>query len=169
MYSQDARQRITPTLMYTGAQAGKCEEAMNFYASVFDDASVNVLMRYGNGGPDAAGSVQYAQFRLAGQQFAAMDSAGPHDFVFNEAISLLVHCDDQEEIDYYWDRLSADPRAEQCGWLKDKFGVSWQVTPRAMETMLATKDKKKLAAVTQAFMQMKKFDLAKLQAAYDAA
>ena len=170
MFSQDARQRITPTLMYTGAQAGKCEEAMNFYASVFDDSSVNVLMRYGNGDePEAPGTVQYAQFRLAGQQFAAMDSARSHQFGFNEAISLLVHCDNQEEIDYYWSRLSADPRAEQCGWLKDKFGVSWQVTPRAMETMLATKDKKKLAAVTQAFLQMKKFDLAKLQDAYDAA
>lgn len=170
MFSQDARQRITPTLMYTNAQAGKCEEAMNFYASVFGDSSVNVLMRYGNGDePEAPGTVQYAQFQLAGQQFAAMDSARSHQFGFNEAISLLVHCDDQEEIDYYWSRLSADPRAEQCGWLKDKFGVSWQVTPRAMETMLATKDKKKLAAVTQAFLQMKKFDLAKLQAIYDAA
>jgi predicted 3-demethylubiquinone-9 3-methyltransferase (glyoxalase superfamily) len=169
MFGQGPKQRITPVLMFTGPQAGKCEEAMNFYASVFDDSNVNVLLRHGNGGPDAPGTVQYAQFQLEGQQFAAMDSAHPHGFAFNEAISLLVQCDTQEEIDHYWSRLSADPRAEQCGWLKDKFGVSWQITPRAMQTMLATKDKKKIAAVTQAFLQMKKFDLAKLQAVYDAA
>ena len=170
MFTQMAKQPITPTLMFTGAQAGKCEEAMNFYASVFHDASVNVLMRYGSGDEaETPGTVQYAQFQLEGQAFAAMDSGRAHNFGFNEAISLLVQCENQEEIDYYWSRLSADPRSEQCGWLKDKYGVSWQITPAAMQTMLATKDKKKLAAVTQAFLQMKKFDLAKLQAVYDAA
>jgi predicted 3-demethylubiquinone-9 3-methyltransferase (glyoxalase superfamily) len=167
MFGQGARQRITPTLMFTGAQAGKCEEAMNFYASVFDDSSVNVLMRYGNEGPDAPGTVQYAQFQLAGQQFAAMDSAHPHGFAFNEAISLMVHCTTQAEIDRYWERLSADPKAEQCGWLKDKFGVSWQIVPAAMDEMLASSDPKKIAAVTAAFLKMKKFDLAKLQEAFD--
>jgi len=170
MYGQMAKQRITPTLMFTGAQAGRTEEAINFYTSVFDDSSVGMIMRYGAGQePETEGTINYAQFRLEGQTFAAMDSARPHGFAFNEAISLLVHCDTQEEIDKYWTRLSADPRAEQCGWLKDKFGVSWQVTPRAMETMLAGGDPKKIAAVTAAFLQMKKFDLRKLQEVYEAA
>ena len=93
-------------------------------------------------------------------------SAGPL-FKFNEAISFVIRCDTQEEIDYYWSKLSADPKAEQCGWLKDKFGLSWQVTPRALAKMLADKDPKKVARVTKAFLQMKKFNLAELQRAYD--
>ena len=170
MFSAQAKQKITPTLMFTGAQAGRTEEAINFYTSVFDDSSVGMIMRYGGGQePEKEGTINYAQFELEGQRFAAMDSARPHGFAFNEAISLLVHCDTQEEIDKYWERLSADPRAEQCGWLKDKFGVSWQVTPQAMETMLSSDDPKKIAAVTAAFLQMKKFDLRKLQEVYDAA
>jgi predicted 3-demethylubiquinone-9 3-methyltransferase (glyoxalase superfamily) len=170
MFGAQAQQKITPTLMFTGAQAGRTEEAIDFYTSVFDDSSVGMIMRYGGDQePEKEGTINYAQFQLEGQPFAAMDSARPHGFAFNEAISLLVHCDTQEEIDAYWERLSADPRAEQCGWLKDKFGVSWQVTPRAMETMLSSGDPKKIAAVTAAFLQMKKFDLRKLQEVYDAA
>ena len=170
MFGAQAQQKITPTLMFTGAQAGRTEEAINFYTSVFDDSSVGMIMRYGGDQePEKEGTINYAQFELEGQPFAAMDSARPHGFAFNEAISLLVHCDTQEEIDKYWERLSADPRAEQCGWLKDKFGVSWQVTPQAMETMLSSDDPKKIAAVTAAFLQMKKFDLRKLQEVYDAA
>jgi predicted 3-demethylubiquinone-9 3-methyltransferase (glyoxalase superfamily) len=167
---REIAQKITPVMMFTGTQAGRCEEAIRFYTSVFRDAKAGDFNRYGAGEePDKEGTVRFGQFQLEGQQFAAMDSAHPHGFAFNEAVSLLVHCDTQEEIDYYWERLSADPKAEMCGWLKDKFGVSWQVTPRAMETMLASHDKKKIAAVTAAFLKMKKFDLAKLQAVYDAA
>jgi len=169
MFTNEIAQRITPVMMFTGKQAGRAEEAMRFYASVFDDTNVNVLMRYGNEGSDAPGTVQFARFQLEGQQFAAMDSAHPHGFAFNEAISLLVHCTTQAEIDRYWSRLSADPKAEQCGWLKDKFGVSWQIVPAAMDEMLASSDPKKIAAVTAAFLKMKKFDLAKLQEAFDAA
>jgi len=95
-----------------------------------------------------------------------MDSAYKHSFAFNEAISFIVYCDTQEEIDYYWEKLSAVPEAEQCGWLKDKYGLSWQIVPTAMNEMMKGKDKKKLARVTEAFLKMKKFDIAALKRAY---
>ena len=167
---REITQKITPVLMFTGKQAGRCEDAIHFYTSVFHDAKEIGINRYGGGEePEQEGTVRFGQFQLEGQQFAAMDSARSHGFAFNEAISLLVHCDTQQEIDYYWERLSADPAAEQCGWLKDKYGLSWQITPTVMSEMLATKNPKKLAAVTEAFLKMKKFDIAKLQAVYDAA
>jgi predicted 3-demethylubiquinone-9 3-methyltransferase (glyoxalase superfamily) len=96
-----------------------------------------------------------------------MDNAYPYKFAFNEAISFMVYCDTQEEIDYYWNKLSAVPEAEQCGWLKDKFGLSWQIVSTGMEQMMKSKDEKKLARVTEAFLKMKKFELAKLKNAYD--
>jgi len=163
-------QKITPVLMFTESQAGHCEDAIRFYTSVFRDAEERGFNRYGAGEePDKEGTVRFGQFQLEGQQFAAMDSARTHGFAFNEAISLQVHCDTQEDIDYYWNRLSADPKSEQCGWLKDKYGLSWQIVPTAMGAMLATKNPRKLAAVTAAFLEMKKFDIAKLQAVYDKA
>ncbi|HEY4642992.1 MAG TPA: VOC family protein, partial [Thermoanaerobaculia bacterium] len=161
-------QTITPVLMFTGANSGKAEEAMNFYASVFPQSSVNVQMRYGKGQePDTEGTVTFANFTLDGEQFAAMDSAHPHGFGFNEAISFLVHCESQQEIDRYWERLSADPKSEQCGWLKDKYGVSWQIVPTAMDEMMSSGDAQQIARVTQAFLKMKKFDIAALWAAYE--
>ena len=96
-----------------------------------------------------------------------MDSAREHKFAFNEAISFIVHCDTQSEIDYFWESLSADPNAEQCGWLKDKYGLSWQVTPTIMNEMLSANDQKRTARVTQAFLKMKKFDIAALKRAYE--
>ena len=124
------------------------------------------MLRHGAGEePNVEGTVKFASFRLAGQEFAAMDSGYPHGFGFNEAISLVVHCDTQEEIDEYWSRLSADPAAEQCGWLKDRYGLSWQITPSDMDAMLASGDEAKIARVTKAFLKMKKFDIAKLRAA----
>jgi predicted 3-demethylubiquinone-9 3-methyltransferase (glyoxalase superfamily) len=163
-------QKITPTLMFTGKQSGNAEDAVRFYSSVFHNSTVGGIVRYDSGEePDKEGTVKHVQFQLEGQQFAAMDSARTHGFAFNEAISLLVHCETQEEIDDYWERLSADPRAEQCGWLKDQYGVSWQIVPRAMDEMLAGKDKRKIAAVTAAFLKMKKFDVAKLKEVYEAA
>jgi predicted 3-demethylubiquinone-9 3-methyltransferase (glyoxalase superfamily) len=168
MGDREIKQKITPMLMFVGQQTGKAEEAINFYVSVFHNAKVGDIMRYGQGEePDSAGTVRHAAFTLEGQNFAAMDSAHAHNFTFNEAISFLVHCDTQEEIDYYWDKLSADPKAEQCGWLKDKFGLSWQIVPNAMDEMLNDKDEKKLARVIEAFLKMKKFDLAKLREAYE--
>ncbi len=102
---------------------------------------------------------------LLGQEFTLI-SAGPL-FKFNESISFMVHCDTQEEIDYYWEKLSADPRAEQCGWLEDKYGLSWQIVPTIMDEMMRDSDPKKLARVTEAFLKMKKFDIAKLKQAYE--
>jgi predicted 3-demethylubiquinone-9 3-methyltransferase (glyoxalase superfamily) len=166
MYSRAVKHTITPTLMFVGAQCGRAEEAINFYTSVFHNARVDGVLRYGdNEAPDKAGSIKHAMFTLEGQGFAAMDSAHAHSFAFNEAISLLVRCDTQEEIDYYWDKLSAVPEAEQCGWLKDNFGFSWQINPTAMDEIFREKDEEKIARVTEAFLKMKKFDIAKLQEA----
>ena len=162
-----ARQRITPAFMFTNAQCGKAEEAIRFYCSLFPDSQVGSVLRYGSDEPpDAPGTVKQAAFTLAGQAFAAMDSAYAHDFNFNEAVSLMVYCETQAEIDRYWEALSAVPEAEQCGWLKDRYGVSWQIVPSAMDTMLADPDPQKIAQVTAAFLQMKKFDLAALERAY---
>jgi predicted 3-demethylubiquinone-9 3-methyltransferase (glyoxalase superfamily) len=168
MGDRKTKQRIIPTLMFVGKQCGKAEEAINFYASVFGDARVGDIMRYSKGEePDREGTVKHASFMLEGQEFAAMDSARGHDFAFNEAISFMVHCDIQKEIDYYWGKLSEDPKAEQCGWLKDKYGLSWQIVPNIMDEMLKDNDHKKIARVTEAFLQMKKLDIAKLKEAYE--
>jgi predicted 3-demethylubiquinone-9 3-methyltransferase (glyoxalase superfamily) len=164
---REVTQKITPTLMFVGGVCGKAEEAINFYASVFDDAEVGEILRYGTGEePDREGTVRHAAFSLEGLQLAAMDSAAEHRFAFNEAISFIVYCDTQQQIDHYWQRLSAVPEAEQCGWLKDRFGVSWQVVPRAMDKMMRDADEATMARVTQAFLKMKKFDLATLEDAY---
>jgi predicted 3-demethylubiquinone-9 3-methyltransferase (glyoxalase superfamily) len=162
----DMKQRITPVLMYVGSVAGKTEEAINFYASVFPNSKADVLSRYNKGEePEKEGSVRYASFTLNGQEFGAMDSARQHDFKFNEAISFLVSCEDQKEIDYYWEKLSAVPESEQCGWLKDRFGVSWQVSPTALDDIMNSNDQEKIDRVTQVFLKMKKFNLAELEKA----
>ena len=158
----DFDQRITPALLFTGDVAGKTEEAINFYASVFQDAKAAVLQRYVAGEePDKPGTVKYAQFILYGQEFGAMDSAWPHEFGFNEAVSLIVNCKDQAEIDYFWEKLSAVPEAENCGWLKDKFGVSWQITPWNILELLARNP----AKTTPVMLQMKKVIIADLEKA----
>jgi predicted 3-demethylubiquinone-9 3-methyltransferase (glyoxalase superfamily) len=167
MGDREIGQKITPTLMFVGEQCGRAEEAMNFYSSVFKNAKVSHILRYGeNEEPDKAGTVKHAGIALNGESFAVMDSARAHNFTFNEAVSFIVHCNTQEEIDYFWSKLSADRKAEQCGWLKDKFGLSWQIVPTVMEEMLSTQDETKLARVTEAFLKMKKFDIAKLKEAY---
>lgn len=167
MGEREIKQIITPTLMFFGKQAGNAEEAINFYATVFCDAKVGDILRYTKGEePDIEGTIKHAAFTLEGQEFAAMDSARVHNFAFNEAISFIVHCETQAEIDYYWGKLSAVPEAEQCGWLKDKYGVSWQIVPTIMDEMLKDKDKERLARVTEAFLKMKKFDIKVLKEAY---
>ncbi|MGE5326706.1 MAG: VOC family protein [Deltaproteobacteria bacterium] len=166
----EIKQAITPALMFVGAVCGKAEEAMNLYTSVFKAPPPQVFARYGKGGgPDKEGTIQFAQFTLAGQEFAAMDSALQHNFAFNEAISFIVPCETQQEIDYFWEALAADPNVGQCGWLKDRFGVSWQITPTVLNQMMGCGDPQKVGRVTQAFLRMKKFDLAALQRAYDGA
>jgi predicted 3-demethylubiquinone-9 3-methyltransferase (glyoxalase superfamily) len=165
--NREMGQRITPVFMFVGRVCGKAEEALGFYASVFRNAAANVLARYGKGeAPDREGSVKYASVVLEGMEFGAMDSARPHNFGFNEAISFMVKCDDQAEIDHYWNKLSHVPEAEQCGWLKDRYGVSWQVAPKRMDEMMGSGSKEQMARVTQAFLKMKKFDLAELERAY---
>jgi predicted 3-demethylubiquinone-9 3-methyltransferase (glyoxalase superfamily) len=149
----DFKQRIMPALMFTQDVSGKAEEALDFYTSVFPGASAQVLERYQKGEePDQEGSVKYAQFILNGQEFAAMDSALIHEFSFNEAVSLIINCKDQTEIDYYWDKLSAVPEAEQCGWIKDQYGVSWQIIPENMDELMA----KNLEKITPVMLAMKK-------------
>jgi predicted 3-demethylubiquinone-9 3-methyltransferase (glyoxalase superfamily) len=170
IYSGDREmtQRITPTLMFVGEVCGKAEEAIGFYTSVFPDSKVGDVSLYGaDDEPNAEGTIKHAAFWLAGHGFAAMESALGHDFGFNEAISFMVGCANQDEIDRYWDRLSAVPEAEQCGWLKDRYGLSWQVVPSAMDQMLRTGTQDQIARVTAAFLGMKKFDLAELQRAYE--
>lgn len=160
-------QKITPSLMFVGEQCGRAEEAMTFWTSIFRSSRIGDIARYPKGRePEREGTVMFAGFTLEGQEFAAMDSARAHAFGFNEAISLMVHCESQQEIDHYWEKLSADPRAEQCGWLKDRFGVSWQIVPTRMDEMLRTADKATMARVTKAFLKMKKFDVAELERAY---
>jgi predicted 3-demethylubiquinone-9 3-methyltransferase (glyoxalase superfamily) len=139
-----------------------------FYASVFRNSKLDHIFRYGGDEePDKVGTVKHAAFTLEGQQFAAMDSARGHKFSFNEAISFMVHCDTQQEIDYYWAKVSAVPAAEQCGWIKDKYGLSWQIVPTVMSEMLESRDEKKIDRVTQAFLKMKKFDIDTLKRAYE--
>jgi predicted 3-demethylubiquinone-9 3-methyltransferase (glyoxalase superfamily) len=163
----EKRPAIVPSLMFVGAVAGRAEEAVDFYLSLFRNSKRGIVARYGNGQePDREGTIMFSDFMIEGQWFAAMDSAWKHEFAFNEAISLLVPCETQEEIDYYWEKLSADPSAEQCGWLKDKYGLSWQVWPTAMGEMMSKGTPEQIARVTEAFLQMKKFDIATLQRAY---
>lgn len=160
-------QKITPMLMFVGENAGKAEEAIDFYTSVFPRGRIDTLTRYGPGEePDTEGSVKYAVFSLLDMQFAAMDSAHPHGFDFNESISFIVNCDTQQEIDEYWSKLSAVRESEQCGWLKDQYGVSWQIVPTLLDEMMQDKDDTKLARVTQAFLEMKKLDIEALRRAY---
>lgn len=160
-------QKITPLLMFTKDKSGKAKEAIEYYTSVFPNSKAEMMVPYAKGEGDTEGFIKHARFSLEGQNFMAMDSSGPHEFVFNEAISFIVNCKDQEEIDHYWNKLSAVPESEQCGWLKDKFGVSWQIVPTIMNEMMASGDKEKIGRVTQAFLSMKKFDIVKLQEAYD--
>jgi len=165
---REVAQAITPTLMFVGERCGQAEEASNFYASVFHDAKIGDVLRYGaDEEPETKGTIKHVGFTLEGQEFAAKDSAREHDFTFNEAISFVVNCKSQKEIDYYWEKLSAVPEAEQCGWLKDQFGVSWQIVPVDMETMMQEGDPLQLARVKQAVLPMKKFDLKVLRQAYE--
>jgi predicted 3-demethylubiquinone-9 3-methyltransferase (glyoxalase superfamily) len=163
----DARPDIVPSLLFTNDVWGKAETAMKFYTSVFRDAREGIIARYGPGqAPDEEGTVMFEDFMLLGQWFAAMDSAHAHDFSFNEAVSLVVNCETQDEIDYLWEKLSAVPQAEQCGWLKDKFGLSWQIVPAKLARLMGGTPEQR-ARVTRAFLKMKKFDIAALERAYE--
>lgn len=163
---QPIAQKITPSILFTDEQYGKAKAAMEFYTTVFPNAAIDGFDYYAEDDPQGqGGKVQYGLFNLEGQNFVAMDSGITHDYKFNESVSFIVNCETQEEIDYYWDKLSYVPEAEQCGWLKDKFGVSWQIVPANMNELMSTKDTEQLNRVTQAFLKMKKFDIAELKRA----
>lgn len=151
-------QKLT-TFLWFDKEAG---EAAKFYASVFKGSKIIDSRKLEN---TPSGTVEIVTMELLGHEFQLM-SAGPF-FKFNESISFMIPCDTQEEIDYYWERLSAEPKAEQCGWLKDKYGLSWQVTPTVLAKMQKSGDKQKVSRVTEAFLKMKKFDIAALQRAFD--
>jgi predicted 3-demethylubiquinone-9 3-methyltransferase (glyoxalase superfamily) len=164
----EERPNIIPSFLFVEENCGKAEEAMNFYVSVFKNAKQGQIARYPEGmEPDKEGTVMFEEFCLENQWFAAMDSAQAHKFQFNEAISFMVYCSTQEEIDYYWEKLSSVPEAEQCGWLKDKFGVSWQIVPTEMDVMMSAGTPEQIARVNEAMLKMKKFDLATLRKAYE--
>ena len=152
-------QKITPCLWFDN----NAEEAVNFYSSIFKDVKTLNTAYYGDSVPGPKGSVLVIIFQLAGQEFMALNG-GPQ-FKFTEAISLSVKCDTQEEIDYYWEKLSEGGEESQCGWLKDKFGLSWQVTPSMMNDWISGDDQARSDRVMKALMPMKKLDLATLKAA----
>lgn len=163
----EPRPTIIPCLLFTGDNCGKAEEARAFYLSVFRDSRPGGLVHYGpDQAPNPPGSVLFSDFMLENSWFVAMDSGLNHGFSFNEAVSLLVNCETQAEIDHYWDKLSAVPEAEQCGWLKDKYGISWQISPAAIDEMMSSGTPEQRKRVTEAFMKMKKFDLAEIQRAF---
>jgi predicted 3-demethylubiquinone-9 3-methyltransferase (glyoxalase superfamily) len=149
----------------------EAEQAAKFYTSVFKNSAIGRTSRYGKAGQEVhrrpPGSVMTVEFELDGQQFVALNG-GPV-FKFNEAVSFMVTCDDQAEIDHYWNKLSegGDPKAQQCGWLKDKFGLSWQIVPKALAEMMSGPDPKKSERAMAVLMNMKKLDVAELKKAYD--
>ena len=163
----EERPALVPSLLFVGDQCGNAEEAIHFYLSVFKNTKQGLIARYPTAmEPDKEGTILFSDFMLEKQWFAAMDSAHEHKFSFNEAFSFMVYCDTQEEIDYYWERLSAVPEAEQCGWLKDKNGISWQIVPTEMDVMMSKGTPEQLERLTKAFLKMKKFDLVELRNAY---
>ncbi|MES2623379.1 MAG: VOC family protein [Patescibacteria group bacterium] len=159
-------QKITPALMFTKEFSGKAKSAIETYIGLFPNSKIEMISTYEKGEGDTEGFIKHGRFMLGDQHFIAMDSSGPHEFVFNEAVSLIVNCDTQEEIDHYW-KLSAVSESEQCGWLKDQFGVSWQIVPSIMDKMMKEGTEEQVARVTQAFLKMKKFDIAELERAYE--
>jgi predicted 3-demethylubiquinone-9 3-methyltransferase (glyoxalase superfamily) len=154
-------QKITPFLWFDD----KAEEAMKFYTSIFKNSKIGKVSRYGDAGPGPKGTVMTATFQLEGQEFMALNG-GPL-FKFTEAISLFVNCETQEEVDELWEKLSAGGQESQCGWLKDKYGLSWQIIPKALGEMLGDRDPQKSQRVMKAMLQMRKIDVKRLKQAYE--
>lgn len=163
----DRPQKIVPFFTFVGDQFGRAEEALNFYTSLFPDSNVQRTERYAKGEQDQEGAIKHAVFRLNGQDFMAMESSAAHQFTFSHGISFLVNCVNQQEIDQLWDKLSQAGEIEQCGWLKDKFGVSWQIVPVILQELLKDPDPKKSERVMRAMLQMKKIDINTLKHAYE--
>lgn len=163
----EPRPFIMPNFLFTGKVAGKAEEAMEYYLSVFNNSKTGLVERYPSGmEPDREGTIMFCDFMIENQWFTAMDSARTEGLNFNEAISFTVNCRDQQEIDRFWDRLSHVPEAEQCGWIKDKFGVSWQIVPEKLGELLSDNDTEKRRRVINSLLRMKKIVISELEEAY---
>lgn len=162
-------QKIVPDLLFSGTTCGKAQEAIAFYQSIFHNSKMIYQVNYEEKEVNTKAKVKYALFSLDDYMMTATDHGAESEFEFNESISFIVYCKDQEEIDFYWNALSFAKEAEQCGWLKDKFGVSWQIIPYQMEDIMRRASKEQMLDVTEAFLQMKKFDIEMLESAFDKA
>lgn len=161
-----AEQKITPALMFVGEQHGKAEEALRLYASLFEDSSVERIERHGpDDGDPRVGTVKYAELRLAGQWLRATDGGPDHDFTFTEAVSLQVACRNQHEVDHFWNGFTENGEESQCGWLKDGYGVSWQIVPTVLTDLLRDEKAERSRRVTRALLEMRKIDIGRLEAA----
>jgi len=159
-------QKIIPNLLFSDGACGKAEEAIRYYADIFEDSEVGMISKYKEGeAKSSKAKVNYAEFKLAGFSFSAMDNGYDVNYTFNEAFSIIVNCKDQNEIDYFWGRLSAVPEAENCGWLKDKFGVSWQIVPSNMDELLFRGSEDEMRRAQEVLLKMKKIDLTALDKA----
>ncbi|KHD36631.1 3-demethylubiquinone-9 3-methyltransferase [Clostridium acetobutylicum] len=159
-------QKITPSLLFSGSVTGKAEEAMEFYTSIFENSEITFINRYAEGEAKAKNAkINFASFKLNNTNFSAGDNGFDTNYSFNESFSLIINCKNQSEIDYYSEKLSHVPEAEQCGWVKDKYGISWQIIPRSMNEILSSGTKEEIKRVTDAFLKMKKFDIDALEKA----
>ncbi len=163
----DLKQKITPFLMFVGERAGKAEEAVNFYISTFKNSEIVEMKRHGAGGQEKEGTVMHAIFKLDGYQFMALDSALNHQFNFSQAISYIVNCETQEEVDHFWNAFSDGGEIQQCGWVIDRFGVAWQVVPSILGKLTSDPDPEKVKRVMHAMLQMKKLDIEGLKKAVE--
>jgi predicted 3-demethylubiquinone-9 3-methyltransferase (glyoxalase superfamily) len=162
-------QKVFPFLLFVGDQHGRVEEAIRFYTSLFKNSSIDLIDRFGPDQGEPEGAVMHARFTLAGQEFMAMESAAAHQFTFTPAVSFFVNCENQAEVDYFWERLSAGGKKDQCGWLTDQFGVSWQIVPTILGELMGDPDPERAGRVTQAMLKMTKLDIAQLKQAYELA
>ena len=162
LFTGESTQKIIPALLFVGKQHGKTEEAIKFYTSIFKPSSIDALVPYEK---NEDTGIKHGRFTLDKQQFIAMDSSHAHKFTFRQAISFVVNCETQQEIDYYWNKLSEGGNIIQCGWLGDKFGVPWQIIPTALSKMLAKADPKTAQRIMQAVLRMKKLDITQLEQA----
>lgn len=157
-------QKLLPHFMFSDGVNGRAEEAVKFYTELFPDSSIDALEHYQPGDiENQKAKIMFSTFHLGDMHFNAMDDAYESDFTFNEAFSLEIFCENQEELDHYWHKLSAHPESEQCGWVKDKFGVSWQIVPEGLDELLSTGSKNQIYRVTQKLLQMKKIDMRELE------
>lgn len=164
----DVGQRTTPSFLFVGDQLGHGEEAVKLYTSIFDDSSIDGILLYGdNEPPNEPGMVKHSQFALEGEKFMLMEDGGEHKFTFTEGISLMIACDDQAEVDDLWDKFTAEGDESQCGWVKDKFGVSWQITPTVLLELVSDPDRDKANKAIQAMLGMRKIDIQALKDAVE--